>query len=42
METTQLKVDGMDCNSCALSITKSLQKQGLQNVKENFASGDVS
>ncbi len=42
METTQLKVDGMDCNSCALSITKCLQKQGLQNVKVNFASGDVS
>ena len=42
METTQLKVEGMDCNSCALSITKCLQKLGLQNVKVNFASGDVS
>ena len=42
MEATTLKVEGMDCASCALSITKCLQKQGLQNVKVNFVSGDVS
>jgi Cu+-exporting ATPase len=42
METINLKVEGMDCASCALSITKTLQKQGLQNVKVNFASGDVN
>lgn len=42
METTNLKIDGMDCASCALSITKSLQRQGLQHVKVNYASGDVS
>lgn len=42
MDITQIKVEGMDCSSCALSITKSLEKQGLQNVKVNYASGDVS
>lgn len=42
MDTTQIKVEGMNCSSCALSITKSLEKQGLQNVKVNYASGDVS
>ncbi|MCX6208648.1 MAG: cation-translocating P-type ATPase [Bacteroidetes bacterium] len=42
MNTTHIKVDGMDCSSCALSITKTLQKQGLQNVKVNYANGDVS
>ena len=42
METTNITVDGMDCASCAISIKKSLQKQGLEDVKVNYASGDVS
>ncbi len=42
METTNITVDGMDCASCAISIKKSLQKQGLNDVKVNYASGDVS
>jgi len=42
MEKVNLKVDGMDCANCALSINKYLTKQGLQNVKVNFVSGDVS
>ena len=42
MENTLLKVEGMDCNSCAISITKTLEKKGLQNVKVNYANGDVS
>ena len=42
MEKVNLKVNGMDCATCALTITKYLQKQGLQNVKVNFATGDVS
>lgn len=35
-------VDGMNCNSCAVSIKKCLQKQGLEEVNVNYASGDVS
>ena len=36
------KVEGMHCTNCALSVTNYLTKQGLQNVKVNPISGDVS
>ncbi len=42
MENTLIKVDGMDCSSCAISITKTLEKKGLQNVKVNYVNGDVN
>ena len=42
MENVQWKVDGMDCSSCALTIHKYLEKQGMKNVKVNSVSGDVS
>jgi Cu+-exporting ATPase len=42
MENVQWKVEGMDCSSCALTIHKYLEKQGMQNVKVNSVSGDVS
>src|SRR4051812_15105002 len=41
MEKIQWKVDGMDCSNCALTIRKYLEKQGVQDVKVNFATGDV-
>ena len=41
METVAWKVLGMDCTNCAVSITKYLNKQGLQHVKVNFIGGDV-
>jgi len=41
METVQWKVNGMDCNTCALNIHKYLEKEGMKNVKVNFATGDV-
>jgi Cu+-exporting ATPase len=41
MEKVQWKVDGMDCSNCALTIHKYLEKEGMKNVKVNFASGDV-
>jgi Cu+-exporting ATPase len=41
MEKIQWKVEGMDCNTCALNIHKYLEKQGMKNVKVNFATGDV-
>lgn len=41
-ELEQLKVKGMDCTSCAISIKKHLTKQGLQEVNVNFANGMVS
>lgn len=42
MEKVEWKVEGMDCTNCALTITKYLQKEGLQDVKVNFIGGDVS
>ncbi|UAY51658.1 heavy metal translocating P-type ATPase [Ferruginibacter albus] len=36
------KVEGMDCNNCAITISKYLKKEGLQNVTVNFIGGDVS
>ena len=40
-ETVQWKVEGMDCTNCALTIRKYLEKEGMNNVKVNFATGDV-
>lgn len=31
----------MDCNTCAINIHKYLEKQGLKNIKVNYATGDV-
>jgi len=42
MEKIQWKVHGMDCSNCALTIRRYLEKQGVQDVKVNFATGDVS
>ena len=41
METVNMKVDGMTCSNCALTISKYLQQQGLNNVKVNPLDGDV-
>jgi len=40
-EVVKWKVEGMDCTTCALNISKYLEKEGLKNVKVNFATGDV-
>jgi len=42
MERVNWHVTGMDCANCALTINKYLNKQGVENVKVNFASGEVS
>lgn len=31
----------MDCNTCAINIHKYLEKQGMKNIKVNYATGDV-
>ncbi len=41
MEKISLKVDGMDCNNCALTIRRYLEKKGMKEVQVNFATGDV-
>ena len=42
MESVHWKVEGMTCSNCALSISKFLEKKGLQSVKVNPIDGDVS
>lgn len=37
-----LQVEGMDCTACALGITKTLQKKGLENVFVDFSTGEAS
>ena len=41
MEKVKWKVEGMDCTTCALNIHRYLEKQGMKDVKVNFATGDV-
>ena len=41
MEKVNWKVEGMTCSNCALTISKYLQKEGLQQVKVNPIDGDV-
>ncbi|MBL7794429.1 MAG: cation-translocating P-type ATPase [Saprospiraceae bacterium] len=35
------KVEGMDCNNCATSISRFLERKGLQDVFVNFQTGEV-
>src|SRR5690349_21310494 len=41
MEKIQWKVEGMDCTTCAINIHKYLEKQGMKNIRVNYATGDV-
>lgn len=40
-KTQELKVEGMSCANCALSVTKAIEKKGGKNVHVDFMSGDV-
>lgn len=42
MEKVEWNVEGMTCSNCALSVSKYLQKQGMQEVKVNPIDGAVS
>ena len=42
MENVQLKVDGMSCTNCALSIHKYLESEGVVAPKVNFMEGEVN
>lgn len=42
MEKINWKVEGMTCANCALSVSKVLEKQGMQEVAVNPISGDVN
>ncbi|MEO0733958.1 MAG: cation-translocating P-type ATPase [Bacteroidota bacterium] len=40
-EIVELRVDGMDCNHCAQSISRYLERQGLTDVMVNFQTKEV-
>lgn len=42
MEKISWKVEGMTCSNCALSVSKVLEKQGMQHVTVNPINGDVN
>ncbi|HKR04157.1 MAG TPA: cation-translocating P-type ATPase [Bacteroidia bacterium] len=41
-ERTTINVEGMTCASCAMSITRLLEKKGLKEVNVNVATGEVA
>lgn len=41
MKSTKWKVEGMDCSTCALNIHRYLEKEGMKEIRVNFATGDV-
>jgi P-type Cu+ transporter len=40
-DQVELTVDGMDCNNCAMSITRFLERKGLEEVYVNFQTKEV-
>ncbi len=38
----KLNIKGMTCSNCALSIEKSLKKQGASNIHVNFSTGEAT
>jgi Cu+-exporting ATPase len=41
-EIIEMRVDGMDCNNCAMSIQRFLERKGLTDVLVNFQTKEVS
>ncbi len=42
MQKTELKIEGMTCSNCALSVTNYLKKEGFSDVQVNPITGAVS
>ncbi|GIK70457.1 MAG: copper-translocating P-type ATPase [Bacteroidota bacterium] len=40
-ERIELNVQGMSCTNCALSVKKTLEKQGAENISVDFSSGET-
>jgi len=38
-ETQSLEIEGMSCNNCAATVTKFLEREGLQDVRVDFTTG---
>ena len=37
----EMLVEGMSCSNCAMGVRKRLEKQGMEEVDVNFATGEV-
>ncbi|MBC9933984.1 heavy metal translocating P-type ATPase [Chitinophaga qingshengii] len=42
MTSVSCKVEGMHCTNCALSVSRYLEKKGMENVNVSFATEEVS
>jgi P-type Cu+ transporter len=42
MDNIQWKIEGMSCSNCVLTVSKYLERQGLQNIKLSLVTGDLS
>jgi len=40
-EIVEMRVDGMDCNNCAMSIQRFLERKGMEEVLVNFQTREV-
>lgn len=41
LQTVELEVQGMTCNSCALSVQKVLEKGGAKDVQVSYATNEA-
>lgn len=41
-QLTEIQVEGMTCTNCAATVRRRLEKDGLQDINVNFATGEVT
>jgi copper chaperone CopZ len=41
LQTVELEVEGMTCNSCAMSVQKVLERNGAKNVEVSYATNEA-
>lgn len=41
LQTVELEVEGMTCNSCAMSVQKVLERNGAENVEVSYATNEA-
>lgn len=41
-ELIELNVEGMTCTNCAATVRRKLEKDGMDDINVNFASGEVT
>lgn len=41
LQTVELEVEGMTCNSCAFSVQKVLERNGAKNVEVSYSTNEA-